>query len=80
MIWKRIPADPATKLICRIRVLADGTEVEYPVMVSVVVVQELLRVFSSIAVEAFNPYRRVTHDYEVVGNVHQVYGREKVSL
>lgn len=52
MVGERVSANSALKYATGVRIFFDRAEVEHPVIVAVVVVQELLRVFSAIAVEA----------------------------
>lgn len=52
MVWERVPANSALKYATGVRIFFDRTEVEHPVILAVVVVQELLRIFSAIAIEA----------------------------
>lgn len=72
VIREGVSADSSTKDFGRIRVFFGGAEVEHPVIVSVVVVQELLRVLSSIAVQTFYACGWVAHDYYAVRNIGQI--------
>jgi hypothetical protein len=72
MIWKGVSADPPVEDIGWIRILPDGTEVEHPVVLSMSVFQELLSVLSAITIEALYSGRRIPHDDNMVGDIHEI--------
>lgn len=72
MVRERVSANSALKYATRVRILLDRAEVKHPVIIAVVVVQELLRIFSAIAIEALEASGRVSHNYDIVGNVCQI--------
>lgn len=72
MVRERVSANSALKYATGVRILLDRAEVKHPVVIAVVVVQELLRIFSTIAIEALEASGRVSHDYDIVGNVCQI--------
>lgn len=72
MIRERVSAHPALEYLWRIRVLSYRTEVEHPVVLLVVVIEEFLRVFASVTVKSFNTSRGVPHDNHLVSDICQV--------
>ena len=74
MIWEGVSADPAVKDIRRVRVLIDRTEVEHPVVLAVMVLEELLRILSAVAVESLDTARRITHHDDLVRDVCKICG------
>lgn len=72
MIWERISTHSSTKDFRRVRVLLDWAEVEYPVVVPVAMVEKFLRIFASVAVQAFYAICGISHNYDTVCNVCQI--------
>lgn len=73
MIWKGVSAHSPIEYAGIIRVFPSRAEVEHPEVLSVSMFEELLRVLSAIAVQAFHTGRRIAHDDDLVSDVHQVY-------
>lgn len=72
MVRKRITTHAALEETSRIRIFAKRTEVEYPVILAVSVIQKFLGMLSAVSVDALNSGRRKTHDDNLVGHVNEV--------
>ena len=59
MVREWVSAHSTFEDAVRIRVLADRAEVEHPVILAVMMVEELLRVFPPVAVQALDAGRGV---------------------
>ena len=75
MIRKGVPAHSSIEDTLRIRVLFDRAEIEHPEVLAVPMLEELLRVFSAVTIEALNAARRVSHHDDLVGDVCKIYGK-----
>jgi hypothetical protein len=76
VIRKRIATDPSSKVRRVVRVLANGTEIEDPVVVSVTMLEELACILAPVAIQALDACRRVAHDNNVVSDVREIcFGR-----
>ena len=75
VIGEGVSAHPPVENAGRVRVLFDGAEVEYPEVLAVPMLEELLRVFSAVTIEALNTARRVSHHDDLVGDVCKIYGK-----
>lgn len=75
MIWEGVSTHSSVKHASVVRVLPSRTEVEDPEVLSVSVFEELLRVFSAIAIQTLHADCRVSHDDYLVGNIDQVFGK-----
>ena len=69
---ERVSAHSAIKKARGIRVFLDGAEVEHPEVLAVVMLEELLRIFSLVAIEPLNTTRGVSHDNHFVGDVREI--------
>lgn len=66
MIWKWISADSPIEEGCGIRVLFHGAEIEHPEVLAVSMFEELLGVFTSVAIETLNTFGWISHDYNMI--------------
>lgn len=73
MVGERVSAHLSVKHARGIRVLPNGAEVEDPVTLAMMMLEELLRVFSAVAIEPFDATCWVSHDNYVVCDICKVY-------
>ena len=72
VVWEGVSADPAVEDTGWIGILCDRAKVEYPEVHAVAVLQETLGILASVAVQCFQPRRRVSHHYDLVRNVDKI--------
>ena len=73
VIRKWEPADPSVKILSVIRVLFDRTEIEDPIVLPVSMVQKFLDVLSTISVKAFYSRCRISHDYDLISQINEIF-------